>query len=328
MNYVPGLAALLLGATFAVHPGELRAQPSAIYPSKPVRIIVSIAAGSLTDVVARTAGQHLRNSLGQPVVIDNRPGGNMTIGAEACARAAPDGYTFCLLSNTSISLNPHVYSKLSYDPEKDFRPVALLFYLIQGLFASASLPVNSVQEVQALATAKPGSLNFGTLGAGTGPDIFRQWLNEHWKTNVVGIPYTGANLIMSALITGDIHLTQIGPGPFSGQLRAGKVKLLAVGLPKRSRLFPDVPTYAETGLDGFSEKLWWGLFAPAGTPDTVAKRINTEFGRLFQDPKFLEYLENQFIEPMTTKPEEFAAFLKEERELAGLMVKRYNFPRQ
>jgi len=299
------------------------------YPSKPIRVIVAIAAGSLTDVVLRTAGREMLSSLGQPLVIENRPGGNMMIAPEACAKAAPDGYTFCQVSNTVVSVNPHIYSKLAYDPDKDFRPVTLLFYLSQGLIASASLPVNSVKEMQALAAAKPGSINFGTLGEGTGPDIFRQWLNERWKTNMIGIPYTGANLIMNALIAEDIHLTQIGPGPFSGQLRAGKIKMLAVDTPKRSRLFPDVPTYLEVGLDGFSEKLWWGLFAPAGTPDAMVRRINAEFVRVFQTPKFLEYLENQFIEPaVSTTPEEFAAFVKEDRERAGHMVKRYNVPRR
>lgn len=299
------------------------------YPSKPIRVIVAIAAGSLTDVILRTAGREMLGSLGQPLVIENRPGGNMMIAPEVCAKAAPDGYTFCQVSNTVVSVNPHLYSKLAYDPDKDFKPVTLLFYLSQGLIANASLPVNSVKEMQALAAARPGSVNFATLGEGTGPDIFRQWLNERWNTNMTGIPYTGANLIMNALIAGDIHLTQIGPGPFSGQLRAGKIKMLAVDTPKRSRLFPDVPTYLEVGLDGFSEKLWWGLFAPAGTPDAMVRRINAEFARIFQSPKFLEYLENQFIEPAAaTTPEEFAAFVKEDRVRAGLMVKTYNVPRR
>lgn len=301
------------------------AQP---YPSKPVRVIVAIAAGSLTDIVLRTAGRELLGSLGQPLIVDNRPGGNMMIAAEVCSKAAPDGYTFCLASNTAMSVNPHVFSKLPYDPEKDFKPVARLFYLIQALIAGASLPANSVSELRAFASARPGALNFGTLGEGTGPDIFRQWLSEHWKTSLVGIPYTGANLIMNALIAGDIQLSQIGPGPFSGQLKAGKVKLLAVDVSKRSRMFPDVPTYAEAGLEGFTERLWWGLFAPAGTPDAAVRRMYTEFVRLFREPNFVDYLENQFIEPAVIAPEELPAFLKEDRERAGAMVKRFNVPRR
>jgi len=303
------------------------AQP---FPSKPIRVIIAIAAGSPTDVVIRTAGRELLNTLGQPLTIDNRPGGNQVIGSEACARAAGDGYTFCVVTNTAISVNPHIVSGLSYDPEKDFKPVTPLWFLINGVVATASLPATSVKQLKELASAKPGWLNFATQGAGTGPDIFRQWLNEQWKTDIVGVPYKGSNLIMNALIAGEIHFTRIAPlGAYVGvQMKAGKIRLLAVGTSKRLSQFPDVPTYAEVGLDGFPQRTWWGLFTPAGTPDAIVKRMNSEFVRLFREPKFAAYLESQYVESAVTTPEAFAAFLKEDRESSRLLVKRYNIPRR
>ena len=296
------------------------------YPSKPIRIIVAIAAGSPTDVVVRAAGRELLSALGQPLTVENRPGGDQVIGSEACARAAPDAYTYCVVSHTAISTNPHVFSKLPYDPDKDLKPVTALWYLIQGMIVSGSLPVNSVKELQALALAKPGSLNLGNLGAG-GPDLHRRWLNEHWNTTIVGVPYKGANLVMNALIAGEIQMSLTGLGGLGGQLKAGKVKLLAVGSSKRLSQLPDVPTYAEAGLDG-APRTWWGLFAPAGTADAMVKKINSGFVNLFHEPRFAAYLESQFLEPAVSSPEDFAAFLKKDRERAGLMVRKYNLPRR
>lgn len=310
---------------FAV--AALAALPAlAQYPAKPVRVIVAIAAGSPTDVVVRAAARELSGPLGQPLAIENRPGGDMVIGSEACARSAPDGYSYCVLSHTAVSTNPHVFSRLSYDPDKDLRPVTALWYLIQGMIVNGSLPVSSVRELHALALAKPGGLNLGNLGSG-GPDLHRRWLNDHWKTNIVGVPYKGTNLVMNALIAGEIQVSLTALGGLGGQLKAGKVKLLAVGSSKRLTQFADVPTYIESGLDG-SPRTWWGLFAPAGTADAMVKRINAEFATLFNQPKFGAYLESQFLEPAVASPEEFAAFLKKDRERAGLMVRKYDLPRQ
>ncbi len=299
------------------------AQP---YPNKPIRIIVAIAAGSPTDVVMRAAANEVLGPLGQPLTIENRPGGDQVIGAEACAKSAPDGYTLCVISQTGISTNPHVFSNLSYDPARDFKGVVQLWFLIQGMIVSGSVPVKSVEELRALAIAKPGSLNLGNLGVG-GPDLHRRWLNDKWNTQIVGIPYKGANLVMNALISGELQISLTALGGLGGQLKAGKVRLFAVGSTRRLRQFPDVPTYAEAGLDD-APRTWWGLFAPAATSDSVIRRVNSEFVRLFREPRFAEFLENQFLEPMPTTPEDFAAFLKEDFERAGVIVKKYNLPRQ
>lgn len=298
------------------------------YPGKPIRIIVPVAAGAPTDLVMRTVGQELLPRLAQPLIVDNRPGAGLIVGSEACAKAAPDGYTICNVNSDSMSVNPHIVAKLPYDPEKDFKPITTLYYLIQGLIASNSLQVNSVKDLQGLAAAKPRALNFGTMGQGTNPDVFRQWLNEQWRTDIAGIPYKGANLIMTALVAGEVDLSRISLGTVGGQMKAGKVKVLAVGSSKRLRLFPEIPTYAEVGLDGFTEQVWWGLAAPAGTPDAMVRRLNAEFVRLFREPKFLDYMESQFLETVVGSPESFAKFMREDRERAGVVVRKYNVPRQ
>lgn len=326
-SFAPNSLLFALGIAALMSSLQVEAQP---FPTKPVRVIVAIAAGSPTDIILRTAGPQLVDSLGQTLVIDNRPGGNQVVGAEACARSAPDGYTYCVMTNTAISVNPYIMANLSYNPERDFKPVTALWFLINGLVATGSLPANSIRELKDLAAAKPGSLNFATQGSGTGPDIFRQWLNEHWNTDIVGIPYKGANLIMNALISGEVHFSRIAPlGDYiEVQMRAGKVKLLAVGTSRRLARFPDVPTYAEVNLDGYPEKTWWGMFAPAGTPDAMVRRVNSEFARLFREPKFSAYLESQYVEPAISSLEEFALFLKEDRERAGQTVKKYNLAHQ
>ncbi len=297
------------------------------YPARPIRVILGIGVGSPTDVTLRAAGQELAASLGQPLVIENRPGGNLMIAPEACAKSAPDGYTLCVFSNAAVTLNPFIFSKLTYDPDKDFTPVALLWYLIQGLLATPSLPASNIKELEALARTRP--INFGTMGDGTAGDVMRQWLNDYWKTSMAGIPYKGANFVTSALLAGEVQVSRISLNGLANQVKAGKLKVLAIGSSKRSRLFPDAPTYAEAGLAAFpDERVWWGMFAPAGTPDAMVKRINGEFARLFRSPKFAGYLENGMMEPVATPPEEFAAFLKEDRERAGQMVKKYNIPKQ
>ena len=166
------------------------------------------------------------------------------------------------------------------------------------------------------------------MGEGTSPDIFRQGLNEEWKANIAGIPYKGANLIMAAIAGGEIHLSRISMQPLAGLVKAGKLKLLAVGSSKRARAYPDVPTYAQAGLGAFGERVGWGMVAPAAMPDAAARRINAEFTRLIRSPKFLEFLEREYLEPMIYTVEEFASFMKEDRARAAVMVRKYNVPKQ
>ena len=310
---------LCTAVLFAATSGQVGAQAS--YPNKPIHILVPIAAGSVTDVVMRAAAQELTPRFGQAVLIENRPGASGIIGAEACAKAAPDGYTACAVYHATMSFNPLMFDKLPYDPQKDFVPVTNLYFVIEALMAPAALPANSVGELKALAIAKPGALNFGTLGPGSLQELLVAWLNDEWKTNIAGIPYKGGGPIAAALAANEIQLGQMGIGNFIGQIKAGQVKALAVNGNKRSPLLLTVPTATEAGIGGFSSRPWWGLAVPAGTPKETIARLNAEFVRLFREPKFAEFLDARAVEPAPGTPEEFATFLKLDRESAAALVR-------
>ncbi|WP_167784690.1 Bug family tripartite tricarboxylate transporter substrate binding protein [Ramlibacter rhizophilus] len=309
-----GLAAALLGAATL-------AAAQADWPTRPVRVIVPLAAGSVTDVVLRAAAQELQPRLGHPIVIDNKPGASGVVGTDACAKAPADGYTFCAVYLASMSINPHTIAKLPYDPDKDLVPVGKLFYVTEGLFVPATLPVGSVAELRSYAAAKGNAVNFGTLGEGSLQDLMVAWLNNEWKTRIAGIPYKGGGPISSALGAGEIQVGMMGVGNFTGLMQAGKVKPLAVSSQQRSPLLPQVPTMQEAGLGGFTAHVWWGLAAPAGTPPAAVERLNAEFNRLLKDPKFAEFLQGRYLVPAGGTSQEFAAFLRTDREQAATLVK-------
>jgi tripartite-type tricarboxylate transporter receptor subunit TctC len=298
------------------------------YPSRPITIVSEHPPGSAPDIVMRAAAQELSPRLGQSMVIDSRPGANGIIAMESCSKAAPNGHTVCLVNVDTMSFAPHVFNKLPYDPERDYRPVARLFFLIQALMAPATLQAASVKELEQMAIGKPGSLNFGTVGEGTQPDVFRRFLAERWNTEIVGIPYKGSVMVASALATGEIQLSMIGVGSAIGLYRSGKIRYLAIATPKRYKLFPDVPVLSELGLTNTPNIPFWGITVPARTPDAVVNRLNSEFVQLFREPKFNEVLDNNYCEAAVGTPEEFAAFLKADRELAGTLVRKYNLPRR
>jgi len=294
------------------------------YPTRPIRMIVPIAPGSVTDVAARLTAQELSDRMGQPVILENRPGANMVIGGAECAKAAPDGYTLCVVSPDTMSFNPFTIANLPYDPDKDFRPVTNMYYVIEGLVAKQALPVDSVDALRALAAARPDALNFGTLGARTTTDMYRLWLRELWKTRFVGVPYKGGSEIIGALLTGTIDVAKIGVGNMAGQLDQGKLKVLALRSQGRNARLPNVPTLAEAGLAGFpGGPIFWGLMVPAATPDDLVKRLTSEVVAVIRGPKFGDFAQKQFIEPDGSTPEAFAAFLKEDRTNAGKLLKSY-----
>lgn len=297
------------------------------YPNRPIRLIVSIAAGSVTDVIVRAASHDISPRFGQPLVIENKGGAAGILGAQGCATAAPDGYTLCVIYHSTMSYNPLLFEKLPYDPDKDFAPVTRLFLLTEGVFVPTSFGVNSVAELKALAQAKPDKLNFATLGDGSFPDLFLRWLNNQWHTKIVGVPYKGGGPAAQALAAGEVQLTRFGVGNFLGLLEAGNVKALAVTSAQRSPLLPNVPTYAEVGWGDYPGQGWWGLAAPKGTPAAIIAKINAEFVRTFRDPKFVEFLDKQFVVSAPTSPEEFAEFLKADRRAAETLVKIANSPK-
>ena len=298
------------------------------YPARPVRIIVPLPAGSTTDIVMRATAQELAPRLRQPVIIENKPGGNWVIGAEACRGSAPDGYTLCVMNSDAIAFNPHILATLPYDPAKDFAPVTNLFFLFEGILGKAALPASSVAELREYAAKNPGKLNFGTLGPGSSNDVFRQWLVQHWSVDIPGIPYKGGAPVITALLAGEIDVTKIGMGNIAGQLNSGKVKVLAIQGTQRSKLVPNVPTLQEAGLGSFPLRVWWGLFMPAGSPEAALKRVNAELVKLYREPKMAEYLESQFVEVAVSSADQFAAFTRSERERAAQVVKDFHIPRQ
>jgi tripartite-type tricarboxylate transporter receptor subunit TctC len=293
------------------------------YPNKPIRMIVSIAAGSVTDVIMRAAANELQQRLGQPLVIENAGGAAGILGGRACAQAAPDGYNICIIYHSTMSFNPLLFSNLPYNAD-DLVPVSRLFFLVEGVFASPAINVNSIAELKALAQSKPDALNYATLGEGSYPDLFMKWMNNQWNTRIVGIPYKGGGPAAQAVAAGQVQITRFGVGNFLGLLQGGKVKALAVSSDKRSALMPDVPTFKEVGWGDYPGQGWWGLAAPKGTPPDIVARLSAEFQKLFSDPKFMAFLEKQAVVPAATDAAGFAAFLKADRGNAETLIKIAN----
>jgi tripartite-type tricarboxylate transporter receptor subunit TctC len=293
------------------------------YPDKPIKMIVSIAAGSVTDVIMRAAANELQPRLKQTLVIENVGGAAGILGGQACARAAGDGYTICVIYHSTMSYNPLLFTKLPYNPDTDFVPITRLFFLTEGLFVSTALGVNTVAELKAKAQSG-AALNYATLGEGSFPDLFLKWMNNQWNSKIVGIPYRGGGPAAQAVAANEVQVTRFGVGNFMGLLSGGKVKALAIGMPRRSPLLPDVPTLAEAGLPGYPGQGWWGLAAPRGTPPAIVERLNSEFAKLFSEPKFKAFLDKQAVVAAPTTPAGFAAFLKEDRKAAQTLIKIAN----
>jgi len=317
-----GLAAVSLSLALAA-PLALPVPAAAEYPERPIRVVVAIAPGSVTDVIARASAAELAPRLGQQLVIENRGGANGIPAADACKSARPDGYTICLLNHGHFSFNPLQFNKLPYDPDNDFVPIAHLYFLNDGTFVPTALGVNNFAELKALVKKNPGGLNYGTLGPGSPPDLFRHWLNKEWGANIVGIPYRGGGPIAQALAANQIQIARMGIGNFLGLMQAGKVKALAVGA--ATPLVPNAPTAEQAGI-GFPSLGWWGMVAPKGTPQAVIDKLSAEFVRQTKDPKFSEYLQRQAVRPSGMTPAEFKAFIPKDRELAKTYLRLANVP--
>ena len=302
-----------------------RAEP---FPTKPVRIIVPSAAGSVTDVAVRMLAQSLGERWGQPVLVINRAGANGVLSTEMCAKSEADGHTLCVVSQDSMSYNVFTMPSLPYDPERDLKPVSNLYFVIEGLIATQALPARTFEEFRALAVAQPGKLNFGTMGPRTLTDTFRQWLGETWRTDFVGVPYKGGGEIITALLGGNIDVARIGVGNMAGQLGDGHLKVLTIRSTARSPLLPEVPTMDELALGPIpGGRPWFGLVAPAGVPDAIVAKINADVAQVFGEPKFKAFMRNQFIDPAVGPVAEFAAFLKDDRARARAMVETYLMPK-
>ena len=300
------LAPMLAGAALATFTQHAPAQT---FPAKPVRIIVPLAAGGPGDVLARAVGQKLSESLGQPVVIDNRPGANTNVGTEATAKAAPDGYTLLATAST-LTINPSLYAKLPYDPIRDFTPITLIATTPLLLVVHPSLPAKSVKELIALARARPTQLLYGSAGNGSTLHLAGEMFNTLAGVKLTHVPYKGVTGAFSDLLGGQISLMFPGMPIALPQAQAGKLRALGTTGAKRAPAAPELPTIAEAGVPGYEVSVWYGVLAPANTPAAIVQRLHAELTRIVQLPDIRERWAVLGAEPVHNTPGEFAAFLK------------------
>jgi tripartite-type tricarboxylate transporter receptor subunit TctC len=299
-------------------PATSGAQPG--WPSRPVRLVVPQSAGGSTDLVARPLAQQLGTALGQPVLVDNRPGAGSVIGTEIVARAAPDGHTLLVIA-ASFTATPALHAKLPFDSLRDFTPVALLSAFPNLLVVHPSLPVRSVQDLIALARAKPGALNYGTSGAATGTHMSMELFMHMTRTRMTHVPYKGGAPSVQGLMTGEVQVNMATISTALPQVRAGKLRALAVTGAKRSSVVPELPTVAEAGVPGFEYSSWTGMLAPARTPPAVVARLNAESVRAVGSPEMRNLLAAEGAEPVGSTPEQFAAQIRTELARWGELVR-------
>lgn len=293
------------------------------YPSRPVRFILPFPPGGGTDILGRVIAERLSTSLGQPVVTENRGGAGGNVGAEAAAHSAPDGYTIVLVA-PSLAISPSLYSKLNYDPVKDLAPISLVATVPNVMITNPSVEAKNLQEFIALARSKPGQMNFGSGGAGTSNHLAGELFNIVTGAKLVHVPYKGVNLAMQGVLAGEIQLVFIGIPAALPHIKAGKLRALALVAPQRSPALPDVPTVAEAGLKDFDVTTWYGVMVPAGTPRPIVTRLNGELVKIMQAPEVKERLAGMATDPLTSTPEEFAAYLRQEIAKWGDVVRKAN----
>ena len=265
---------LAISAALAI-PGAAFAQA---WPSKPIKIVVNFPPGGAADQIARSLTQPLQEALGQPVVVENKSGAGGNIGGEAVAKSPPDGYTLLMSSGGMVSVNPHIYPKMPFDPTKDLVPVASAARVLVFLVTQPSFPAKDAKEFLAYLKSNPGKLSFGSPGNGSSPHLAAEMMKSQAGVFATHVPYRGAAPALTDLLAGQLDFL-FDPGVAMPHIKAGKLKLLAVGSPKRSPLFPDVPTLDEVGLKGFDADTIFGFYAPAGTPAEVITRLNREINR-------------------------------------------------
>lgn len=308
------LALLCLGWT-----GHARAQP---YPSRPVHIVVPFPAGGGIDVLVRAVCAELSTRWAQPVIVDNKSGAGSLIGAEAVARAAPDGYTLMATVNQTFTANRFLYKSLPYDPDRSFVPITLMVQSDHFILAKAALPAKTLRELVALARAEQPGLNYGSFGNGSQPHLVFETLNQQERLRITHIPYRGIAPLLTALAAGEVDLTTGSAGVAGPLLKAGKVKALAIAGKKRSPQFPDVPTTAELGYPDIQASIWYGLFAPAGTPAGVVSRIAADVRAVLAQPAFAEsQARAKGLDVINSTPLELAATIREETKSVGAMIR-------
>ena len=292
------------------------------FPTKPVRLVVAYPAGGGIDVMARQIAEKLAGPWGQPVVVENKPGANTIVAGDAVAKAAPDGHTILMTTDATFSINPHLYAKLPFDPQRDFIPVTMLVLLQQMLVAHPSLPANSLAELIAYAKQNPGKVNYASYGSGSQPHLAGEMLKHKAGIDLVHVPYKGISLAVPAVIAGEVQLTFSGIATGMGPVKAGRIKAIAIGGKSRSPLLPQVPTFSELGYPEVETHAWFGFFLPAGSPRDAVARIYADTKKILEESDFRQkQLIDRGYEVVGSSPDEFAAYIKTDREKRGQAVK-------
>jgi tripartite-type tricarboxylate transporter receptor subunit TctC len=306
--------AALLAVTGAAHAAQA-------YPTRPIRIVVAYPPAGATDILARIIGQKMNEAWGQPVIVENRPGANGNIGTEYAARATPDGHTFLMTTAGPHGINPSLYRKLGYDAVKDFAPVSLVALVPNILVVNNALPVKDVQGLIAYSKANPGKLSYGTPGAGSTAHLSMELFKSMTGASIVHVPYKGSAGVLTDIMGGQIAATMDNIPPYLPQVKAGKIRALAISTAKRSPAIPELPTVAEAGVRGYSSSAWFGLVAPAATPKDVVAKLSAETARILQMPDVKGRLTELGAEPIGSTPEQFGAHIKAEIAKWGKVIR-------
>jgi tripartite-type tricarboxylate transporter receptor subunit TctC len=313
-----GMLRWTLGALFACIATVASAQS---YPNRAIRLVVPFPAAGTTDILARAAAQKLTEAFGQSVVVDNRPGAAGNIGSDLVAKSAPDGYTLLMGTVGTHAINPSLYSKMPYDHVKDFVPVVLVAGVPNVLVVNPTLPVNSVADLIKLAKDKPGQINFASSGSGTSIHLSGELFKTMAGVDITHIPYKGSSPALTDLMGGQVQIMFDNLPSALPQIKAGKLRAIAVTSLKRAPVLPDVPTISESGLPGFEASSWFGVLAPAGTPAPIVARINAEVNKWLQSAEAREKLLSQGAEAAGGSPEQFANHIRAESEKWAKVVK-------
>lgn len=294
------------------------------YPAKPIRIIVAYTPAGATDILARLVGQKMSESWGQPVIVDNRAGAAGNIGTEVAAKANPDGYTLIMGTAGTHGINVSLYRKLNWHPVTDFAPVSLVAMVPNIMVINNALPFKTVKDLIAYAKANPGKLSYGSPGNGSTAHLSMELFKSMTGTNLVHIPYKGSAGVLADVMGGQIAVTIDNMPPYLPQVKAGKIRALAVSPAKRSSAAPDIPTIAEAGVPGYDSGAWFGLLAPVGTPKDIVSKLSAETARILKLPDVSKRISELGGEPVGSTPEEFAALIKSEIAKWAKVIKDAN----
>jgi tripartite-type tricarboxylate transporter receptor subunit TctC len=314
-NVLNAVIAFVIGCSTAAFAAD-----TAEYPARPVRLVTG-SPGSTSDIVARFVAQKLTERWGRTVVVDNRPGAGGIIGTDIVAKSVPDGYTLIIGQIGTHASPQFLFKNLAYDPIRDFIPISLLTNSGIALAVNPSMPVSTMKEFVAYAKARPGTLNYASAGGGTSSQLSGELFNQMTGAKLVHIPYKGAGFALTAVVTGETQAAFLSTTTASGQVKAGKLKALAVMSPKRFPAAPDIPSITEAGFPGMESSVWFGLLAPAATPRAIIDKINRDVVASLTAPDARDALLAQGAEPTPTTPQEFDAFLKAEIRKWGKVIK-------